>query len=304
MQSEHARLVAEFALGFMALWEGRYRDAERLMQLGSAELGVLAEYACGSDPAVEGAAADSWRLWLVGRPDQALQTAGRAVALGRRQPSPIPRAMSLFFATQVNLWCGRLEQAETLMHETKLLTEEYGLSFWATALAGSNGTLLMRRGQPDAAAREFGRALDGLRGLGEALHLPALLGGLGEALLASGRAAEGQIAVDQGLELVCTSLDQTHVAELWRVKAALAAAGGSPGEHVEGLYRRALDVAQAQHARAFELRAATGLARHLGASGRRADARAALRRTYEAFTDGLDTADVTAARLLLEALAD
>lgn len=303
MQNHNATLVADFVLGFLALWEGRFDDAEGLAKLGFADPGVLAELACVADPDVEGVAANSWRLWFTGRPEQALDAAGRALVLGRRQPNPNVRALTLFFATQVYLWCGRLEQAQALIEETGTLTEEYGLSFWTAAAAGSRGKLLMKRRDVEAAVREFTRAIDGFRELGEVLHVPAVLAGLGEALLACGRPAESQTVIDDGFELVCTTVDQTHVAELWRVKAELAAAAGSPAQQVESLYRRALEVARAQHARAFELRAAVSLARHLAAGGRRADAHATLRPVYEAFTEGMDTADVTAARLQLEALA-
>ena len=57
--------------------------------------------------------------------------------------------------------------------------------------------------------------------------------------------------------------------------------------------------AESKAARAFELRAAAGLARLLLASGLTADARHLLAPVYDSFTEGHDTADLAAARLLL-----
>lgn len=55
--------------------------------------------------------------------------------------------------------------------------------------------------------------------------------------------------------------------------------------------------------KAYELRAATDLARLLGEAGRREEARELLVPVYGWFTEGLDTADVKAAKALLDELA-
>ena len=61
----------------------------------------------------------------------------------------------------------------------------------------------------------------------------------------------------------------------------------------------ALDVSRQQQARAFELRAATSLARMLQSSGRTPGARAVLEPVLNWFTEGHGTADLVAARTLL-----
>ena len=68
-------------------------------------------------------------------------------------------------------------------------------------------------------------------------------------------------------------------------------------------FERALEIARAQQARSFELRAATSLARLRRDQGRRAEARDLLAPVYGWFTEGFDTPDLKEAKSLLEELA-
>jgi predicted ATPase len=93
-------------------------------------------------------------------------------------------------------------------------------------------------------------------------------------------------------------------AELHRLRAEiLLDQGGGPPEEAEDLLRRALEIARAQEAKWFELRAATSLARLLRDRGRRDEARALLAPVYAWFTEGFDTADLKDAKALLEELS-
>ena len=85
----------------------------------------------------------------------------------------------------------------------------------------------------------------------------------------------------------------------------LRSASTAPGavEAAERLFQRALEVARAQRALAWELRAATSLARLRQRQGRRDEARAALAPAYDAFTEGFATPDLMDARVLLTFLA-
>ena len=71
-------------------------------------------------------------------------------------------------------------------------------------------------------------------------------------------------------------------------------------EAVEDLFRRALDGAREQGTPSWELRAATSLARLLRHQGRTADATTCLQPVYDRFTEGFGTADLIAAKRLLE----
>jgi predicted ATPase len=67
--------------------------------------------------------------------------------------------------------------------------------------------------------------------------------------------------------------------------------------------RMAIQVAQRQAARSWELRATMSLARLLDKHGHRDEARAILAEIYNWFTEGFDTADLKDAKALLDQLS-
>ena len=98
--------------------------------------------------------------------------------------------------------------------------------------------------------------------------------------------------------------------ELWELPELMRTKGGllllqstsRDQADAESCFRQALDVACRQGALAWELRAATSLARLLWDQGRPADGKELLQPIYDRFTEGFDTADLRLARTLLDEL--
>jgi hypothetical protein len=85
--------------------------------------------------------------------------------------------------------------------------------------------------------------------------------------------------------------------------ASTAKRGGSgANQNAEAVFLQSLDIAREQKVLAWELRAATSLARLLRDQGRSADAMSHLQPVYDRFTEGYDTADLKAAKTLLYVL--
>jgi predicted ATPase len=97
--------------------------------------------------------------------------------------------------------------------------------------------------------------------------------------------------------------ERWSVAELLRIKGEilLESDGDRFGTAAEECFAGALDVARQQGALFWELRAAMSLARWRGRQGRSDDAKPILAPVYDRFTEGLETADLRAARVLLAA---
>jgi predicted ATPase len=109
--------------------------------------------------------------------------------------------------------------------------------------------------------------------------------------------------VREARALVEEAAARNYEAEINRLEGELLLVAKERDEiRAEALFRSAVATARAQQAKSWELRAATGLARLLARQGKREEARALLAPIYAWFTEGFDTADLTAAKVLLDSL--
>jgi predicted ATPase len=92
-----------------------------------------------------------------------------------------------------------------------------------------------------------------------------------------------------------------NTSELLRIDAELLLWHTMPdaAARAEEKLLRALSIAREQTSLSWALRAATSLARLWRRHGRSGEARDLLANTYEAFTEGFDTADLSLARSLI-----
>ncbi|MEJ0020177.1 MAG: hypothetical protein WDN25_27235 [Acetobacteraceae bacterium] len=130
------------------------------------------------------------------------------------------------------------------------------------------------------------------------------LGVLAEGVAGRGELPDATAMIQEALEWSNRTGEQYYAAELLRIKGeiSLRKADEQSVETAEGCFREALDVASRQGALMWELRAATSLARLRIRQDRRDDARRVLAPVHARFTEGFETADLCAARELLEIL--
>jgi tetratricopeptide (TPR) repeat protein len=125
---------------------------------------------------------------------------------------------------------------------------------------------------------------------------------LAEASGRLGRTAEGLNHLVEAERIIETANDCYHEAESHRVRGDLLNAMGDLAG-AERSYQQAIAVAKRQSAKMFELRAATGLARHWRDQGKRTEAGDLLAPVYGWFTEGFDTLDLKEAKVLLGELS-
>jgi predicted ATPase len=129
-----------------------------------------------------------------------------------------------------------------------------------------------------------------------------LLGLLADSCAVAGLAEDGSTTIDEALALGEETGVDWYKPELLRIKADILALQDPSDSSAQNCLRQAIALAQAQGALAWELRAATSLARLHQNLGNPDVARQVLAPVYHRFTEGFGTFDLRQAKRLLEAL--
>jgi hypothetical protein len=194
------------------------------------------------------------------------------------------------------LWTGNLGTAADYTRLLVDLSTKHGLSHWAPYGARYRRVIALKGGNVGS--------IEGIDQTDANLRSLAGLTELVEALMKAGRSAEGRAVLDEGAAQSPEASGFTP--ELLRLRGELLLLQTAPAtaKPSEDLFRQALDFAHQQGALSLELRAATSLARLLSDQGHPSDAIACLEPVYRRFTEGFGTADLIAAKQLLDGLSD
>jgi len=143
-----------------------------------------------------------------------------------------------------------------------------------------------------------------LASTGTLLMAPSACMWVAESYLAQGLHDEALAMIDAGLDLGVSTRQHYYDSPLHRVKAEIILAddrqsNDARGKGAEDEFHRAVEIAQAQESKWFELRATIGLAGLLLNEQRRNEARDCLQPIFSSFTEGFDTRDLLDARALL-----
>jgi DNA-binding SARP family transcriptional activator/predicted ATPase len=257
----------------------------------------------GSDAGVGALAYDACCLWCLGYPDHAFREGRESMDLARVLAHALSSADALDFAGCLLSTLAR--DLPTLKESSKQLTRvsnEIGFSsFGATAMVYV-GLAVAEEGALEEGIAQMRRALENRESTGTACQKSQMLGSLSEALTKAGRLDEALAVLDEALRFIEETDERISEAEIHRLRAETLLALGDEVQ-AEACLHRALEVAQRQSAKMWELRAATSLGRLWHSQGRNAEARAILTPTYEWFTEGFETADLRAAAALLAELS-
>jgi tetratricopeptide (TPR) repeat protein len=259
----------------------------------------------------------AWTLWYLGFPDQALRRSQRAVALARKVGHPYSLAWVLEAASWMHCYRGEGQEAYALADEAIAFSTEREFPHWIAMGLQRRGEALRLLGRWEEGTEQLRQGQEGYRATGASAGWSRGLTELAQSCLHSGQYEEGLRLADEALQLMDRTTMRNYEAEQHRIKGELVLLKShtsnfrrqstTPAATVdpeltfeaEACFLKALEVARAQKAKSWELRATMSLARLLRDTDRRDEARTMLAEIYNWFTEGFDTADLKDAKALL-----
>jgi DNA-binding winged helix-turn-helix (wHTH) protein len=247
-------------------------------------------------------ALSGWNLWFLGYPERALERVNVATAIAH---SGLKTMLADIHGYATYIFELRREPDQTRARaEARLaLSTESGYAAgralseiylgWAEVLAGDLDCGILRMRQHLSELRAAGFEVTA------AYHLALIATALGKA----GQFDEALRTIEGSL-LIIDRTGQRHCeAEVHRLKGELLLAHrASNTADAEKCFRTAIEIARKQHAKSWELRATTSLARLLAKQRKHDKARTMLAEIYNWFTEGFDTPDLKDAKTLLDEL--
>ena len=257
----------------------------------------------GTTPAVCGHGQAALSLWLLGFPDQAMIQMKQALVIAEK----LSHVGSLLHGIEIGSMFHRFRQdvgeVEKLAGRMIALSREEDFAALEAKGALFRGWTLGRRGKVEEAIESLSTGIEQLRSIDASEDLPFFYDMLAECCARGERTDEGLRALDTALAEVERTASRFWVAELWRRRGELLLkADGNHEADVRDAFDVALKTAREQKAKCLELRAATSYARWLGDGGDRVAAKDLLSPIYQQFEEGLDEADLIAARTCLDRL--
>ena len=182
-------------------------------------------------------------------------------------------SVSLFFAAFVYQLRREPERARQYAEELVALAVKEGLAQWIAFGKIIYGWSLAKAGELDKGLAELREGLAACEASNTAISRPHFLSMLAEALVEAGRLSEAFAALDEALKVSKEASDRYYESELFGFKGELllsdarARARGKKQiasealAEAEGCFNHAIEIAQSQQSKWFELRAALSLCR-------------------------------------------
>jgi predicted ATPase len=256
----------------------------------------------GSHPHVNSRAMVGNVLFCLGFSDQALAEGNAAIAEARRLAHPLSLAATLGTVAIALSVVGDDAALDQCADDLIAVTTEQGFPFWRAHGTIFRGWVKVKNGEVAEGISLLHSGLTVSRATGSEAFMPHYLALLAKAGEIAGQIEDAATQFNEALQIVGRTGERWFAAELNRLNGQLLLQQGHT-EAAEELYRKALSIAGEQEAKLWELRAAASLARLCRDQGRLTEARDLLAPVYSWFTEGFDTADLKAAKALIDELA-
>ena len=216
----------------------------------------------------------SWKSlasWLLGYPEAALADAARALKVARETGHSATLMYVLNWSIWTHIHCGNYSAASVLIDEYIPLKDQIGPMFWGGWGTMQRGCVLALTGKASDAVQTITSGIAAMRSTETTMWMPVWL-----SYLARAKAEVGQFdlvgrCIGEAMTAVETAKERWYEAEVSRIAGEIALLSPEPDvAKAEAYFARALEVAQKQQAKSWELRAAMSMARTLARSGQAA----------------------------------
>jgi predicted ATPase len=255
------------------------------------------------DPRAAAEIHDALTLWVLGRVDEALRLAERALADAESAAHAPTMGNVLTFAALLGLVRYNPEAVATYSQALADIVSRYDLpAFWAGIAVLLQGWAKSSDGADDSRLAEMRRGLAIVREQDHVIFLPSFEAALAEAKAIAGETEAALRRLDDALAELERTEERWYEAEMHRIRGEILLKR-DPANTVaaEQSLQAAIAIAQHQKARSFELRAALSLAKLYRAANRDADAHAVLAPAVEGFPPTQQFPELTEAQTLLAA---
>jgi predicted ATPase len=260
----------------------------------------------GQDPRVTAESFDALASWVLGRIDDSLRLADRAIADAESTAHAPSIAYALLFAAWLGLSRYSSEAIATYSQALAEIVSRYDLpAAWDGMAAFFRGWTRWLRGEGEAGLAEMRRgiAIDREQGMVWLAH--GLEAALAEAEAGTGETDGGLGRLDDALAEAEETESPWYDAEIHRIRAGiLLKRDPADTAAAEQSLQAAIAIAQSQKARSFELRAALSLAKLYRAANRDVDAHTVLAPAVDGFPPTQEFPEHTEAQTLLLALSE
>ena len=263
--------------------------------------GQLGSLYGGHDPGVCSRIHAAKAVWLLGRPDQALQTIEAALAMAAELSHPYTLWLALMAAIWIHHHRGDTKAAHDHVEKLLALATERQHGRWIKVANFLQGWLIVEQGQWERGMAQMRQDESEL--VIEARQQTYYATLVAQAGLKGGQTEQAYNVVANELKRVRDTGVRYYEAELHRIKGeVLLRRSASSQKEAERCFHTAIDLSRDQGAKSLELRAIMSLSRLWQKQGEKAEARQRLREIYGWFTEGFDTADLKEAKELLKGL--
>jgi class 3 adenylate cyclase/predicted ATPase len=242
-------------------------------------------------------------LAALGYPDQAIVHVEAALAEAKLTEHFFSKAYALAIPVIALVFLRDVGRISEIVDKNIPFCSEQRIPYYLTIGLICRGFAMFLGGRIVEGIEQMRDGIVRYKSIGSGVVVPHFNTLLAEALIQNEEYEEAETLLNESIAQCDRWGEGVYNAETHRVKGDLIFATHAKDPlSVENWYSKALEIARGQHAKLWELRAATSLARLWQSQGKTREAHDLLAPVYGWFTEGFDTADLKDAKALLDEL--